>query len=120
VAVGTGLAWTNAALALGLELAALGVLAVGGWRLGGDSALRVVLAVALPLVAAVLWGAFAAPHAAVDSTVGRLAVQAGVFGGAAAVLAAAVGPRWGAGFLALVVANLLLAVVLPPVGTSSA
>jgi hypothetical protein len=118
--MGTGLAWTNAALAFLLELAALGVLAWGGWRLGGDGAVRVALAIALPVLAAVLWGAFAAPHAAVDSAAGRLVVQAVVFGGAAAVLAWAASPRWGAGFLALVVANLVLAVVLPQVGTSAA
>ena len=113
-------AWTNAALSFLLELAALGVLAWGGWRLGGDGVLRGVLAVALPVAAAVLWAWFASPQATHPSTAGRLVVQAGVFGGAAVVLAWAASPRWGAGFLAVVAANLVLAVVLPQVGTAPA
>ncbi len=118
--MGTGLAWANATLAFLLELAALGLLAWGGWRLGGDGVVRVGLAVVLPVVAAVLWGAFAAPQAAYPSTGGRLAVQIVVLGGAAAALAWAASPRWGAGFAALAVANLLLAVVLPDVGNAAA
>jgi hypothetical protein len=114
------MAWANAALAFLIELTALGVLAWGGWRSGGDGALRVVLALALPAVAAVLWGLFAAPHATVASAGGRLAVQVLVFGGAALVLAWAASPRWGAAFAALVVVNLVLAVLLPAVETSAA
>jgi hypothetical protein len=114
------MAWANAALAFLLELAALGVLAWGGWRLGGDGALRGVLAVALPALAALLWGLFAAPHATVASTPGRLVVQVLVFGGAASVLAWAASPRWGVAFATLVVANLVLAVLLPAVETSAA
>jgi uncharacterized protein DUF2568 len=110
-----GTAWANATLAFLLELAALAVLAWGGWRLGGDGALRVVLAVGLPAAAAVLWGLFAAPHATYATTPGRLATQLVVFGGAAVVLAWAASPRWGAGFVALVVANLVLAALLPTV-----
>jgi ABC-type glucose/galactose transport system permease subunit len=86
----TGTAWANATLAFLLELAALALLAWGGWRLGGGAgALRGVLAVGLPVAAAVLWGLFA--------------------WGAS--------PRWGAGFAALVAANLVLAVLLPVVET---
>ena len=73
--MGTGLAWTNATVAFGLELAALAVLGRGGWQLGGPPAVRIVLAVVLPIVAAVLWSLFAAPRAA-PSAAGRLAVQA--------------------------------------------
>ena len=80
---------------------------------------RVLLAVALPAVAAVLWGLHAAPRAAHPSPGGRLAVQALVFGTAAGLLAWAAAPRWGAAFAALVAVNLLTAVVLPPVGTAT-
>lgn len=114
-----GLAWTNAAVAFALELAALAVLAWGGWRLGGDGVLRIGLAVALPVAAALLWALVAAPHATYPSTAGRLVVQAAVFGGAAAVLAEAAAPRWAAGFLVLVVANLVLAAVLPQVAAAA-
>jgi hypothetical protein len=115
--MGTGLAWANAALAFLLELAALGVLAWGGWRLGGDGVLRVLLAVSLPVLAAVLWGAFAAPQGD-PSTAGRIAVQVLVFGAAALVLAWAASPRWGAGWAAVVAANLVLAALLPAVETA--
>ncbi len=53
----------NLALAFLLELAALVALAVWGWHIGPSTALRVLLAIALPLIAAVLWGMFAAPRA---------------------------------------------------------
>jgi uncharacterized protein DUF2568 len=109
----TAIAWGNATVAFLLELTALAALAWGGWRLGGDGVARVLLAGALPVVAAVLWGLFAAPHATYPSAGGRLAVQVLVLGGAALVLAWAASPRWGAGFAVLVVANLLLAVLLP-------
>ncbi|WP_448615223.1 YrdB family protein [Modestobacter sp. URMC 112] len=115
-----GVAWVNAGLAFLLELVALGVLAWGGWRLGGDGVLRVVLAVGLPVAAAVLWAVFAAPHATVPSTAGRLAVQVAVLGGAALVLAVGLSPRWGGGLAALVAVNLVLAALLPTVGTTPA
>jgi hypothetical protein len=115
--MGTGLAWANATLAFLLELAALDVLAWGGWRLGGDGVLRVLPAVALPALAAVLWGVFAAPQAD-PSTAGRLAVQVVVLGGAALVLGWAASPQWAAGWVAVVAANLVLATLLPAVGTA--
>lgn len=113
--MGTGLAWANAILAFLLELAALGVLAWGGWRLGGDGVLRVLLAGSLPVIAAVAWGAFAAPQAG-PSTAGRLAVQVLVFGGAALVLGWAAPPPWAAGWVAVVAADLVLAALPPPWG----
>jgi hypothetical protein len=113
--MGTGLAWTNATVAFGLELAALAVLGRGGWQLGGSTAVRLLLAVGLPVVAAVLWSLFAAPRAVVASTAGRLAVQALVFGTAAGLLAWAATPRWGAAFAAVVAVNLVAAAALPPI-----
>jgi hypothetical protein len=115
----TGLAWANATVAFGLELVALAVLGWGGWQVTGPVAVRVLLAVALPVVAAVLWSLFAAPRAVFPTAAGRLAVQALVFGTAAGLLAWAAAPRWGAAFAALVAVNLLAAVVLPPVGTAT-
>jgi uncharacterized protein DUF2568 len=117
--MGNGLAWLNATVAFGLELAALAVLGWAGWHVDGPVALRVLLAVALPAVAAVLWGLHAAPRAAHPSPGGRLAVQALVFGAAAVLLAWAAAPRWGAAFAALVAVNLLAAAALPSVGTAT-
>jgi hypothetical protein len=116
----TRLAWANATLAFGLELGALAVLGWGGWQLGGSTPLRVLLVVALPVAAGVLWSVFAAPRAVVPSAAGRLAVQVLVFGAAAVLLAWAAAPLGGAAFAALVAVNLGAAAVLPSVGTPSA
>ena len=118
--MGIALAWVNATVAFGLELAALAVLGRGGWQLGGSTALRAVLAIALPAVAAVLWSLFAAPRAQFPSGAGRLAVQALVFGAAAVLLAWAAGPRWGAVFAAAVAVNLVAAALLPSVESHAA
>jgi hypothetical protein len=80
----------------------------------------VLLAVALPTVAAVLWALFAAPKAIFSPGVGRLAVQALVFGAAAVLLAWAASPRWGAAFAAAVAVNLVAAAALPAVESSTA
>ena len=117
--MGTGLAWANATVAFGLELTALAVLGWAGWRVDGPVAVRVLLAVALPAVAAVSWGLFAAPRAVFPTAGGRLAAQALVFGAAAVLLAWAAAPRWGAAFAALVAVNLLAAAALPSVETST-
>jgi len=118
--MGIGLAWVNATLAFALELAALALLGWGGWLLGGPVAARVLLAMLLPTAAAVLWSLFAAPRAVHPSGAGRLAVQALVFGSAAVLLAWAASPRWGAGFAAVVVVNLLAAAALPSVDSATA
>ena len=118
--MGTRPAWVNATVAFALELAALAVLGWGGWQLSGPVAVRAALAVTLPVVAAVLWGLFAAPRAAHPSTAGRLVVQALVFGAAAVLLAWGASPRWGAAFAAVVAVDLLAAAVLPSVESPAA
>jgi hypothetical protein len=50
----------NLALRFALELAAVIGFGYAGWRLA-DGALAVVLAIALPLAAATVWGVFAVP-----------------------------------------------------------
>ncbi len=92
------------------ELAALGVLAAWGWRTGSGAG-RWLLAAGLPVVAAVLWGAFAAPRARFDVPAARVAVQIGVLGGAVVALAVLGHPAWAA---ALAVASFLGAVVARP------
>jgi hypothetical protein len=67
------------------ELAALAALAVWGWSAVDSTVWRLVLAVAAPAVAAVLWGVFAAPRAPVRVPVLSVLVKVLVFG--AAVLA---------------------------------
>ena len=50
----------NLAVRFVLELAALFILGLWGWRQGGGG-WRIVIAVGIPLVAAALWGTFAVP-----------------------------------------------------------
>ena len=77
--------WFWLTVAFLAELAALAALASWGWSTGGSTAGRVVLAVAAPAVAAVLWGVFAAPRAPVRVPALTVLVKVVVFG--AAVLA---------------------------------
>jgi hypothetical protein len=51
----------NLAIRFVLELSALLAMGVWGWQ-QSEGRLRFVLAVGMPLIAAVLWGVFAVPH----------------------------------------------------------
>jgi len=51
----------NLGLRFLLELAALFVMGFWGWQVGGESLLRFVFALAVPLAAAALWGTFRVP-----------------------------------------------------------
>jgi hypothetical protein len=77
----------NLGLRFLLELCALAALAYGGWRLPGPVWLRVLLAIALPLLAAVIWARWVAPkasHPIPDPQ--RLIPEWIVFGGATVAL----------------------------------
>ena len=79
----------NDALRFLLELAALAGLAIWGWGTG-PTGVNVVLAVAAPLAAAALWGAFVAPRAPRHpGDPWRLLLEAAVFGAGALAFAAA-------------------------------
>ena len=74
--------YLNAFLRVALELTALVALAIWGWRTGG-----IALAIGLPLLATILWGAFATPRSPWYLPLGgRLAVEALIFGGATVAL----------------------------------
>jgi uncharacterized protein DUF2568 len=78
----------NLGLRFLLELVALAALAYGGWHLPGPVWLRVLLTVALPLLAALVWGRWVAPrapHPLPDPQ--RLIPEWVVFGGATVALA---------------------------------
>lgn len=76
--------YLNAALRFGLEVTALIVLAVWGWR-SGSGFTAVLLAAGAPLLAALLWGTLVAPRARWFLPLpGRLAVEVLVFGSAIA------------------------------------
>jgi hypothetical protein len=55
--------WSNLGLAFVVELVALGIFAFWRWRTGGSTPVRLLLAVGLPLLTAIIWGFFAAPTA---------------------------------------------------------
>jgi hypothetical protein len=76
-----------------LELSALFILGLWGWH-RRDDGFRIVVALAIPLVAAALWGTFAVPHdpsrsgsapVPVSGPI-RLALELGFFGGATLAL----------------------------------
>lgn len=99
----------NLAVRFLLEVCALAALAYGGWHAGGPVWLRVVLAVALPLAAAIIWGRWVAPkasHPMKDPQ--RLLPEWVVFGGATLALALTVHPILAALLAVLAAGNRLL------------
>ncbi|MCC9311314.1 YrdB family protein [Kitasatospora sp. RB6PN24] len=104
-------AWyANEGLAFLLELAALAWLAWWGWTVGPGLVGRLLLGLGSPVLAAVLWGRYASPRAAVRLPLpGVLAVKAVVFLGAAAALGAVAGRLSGVGFAVLCAANIAFA-----------
>ena len=76
----------NLGLAFLVELIALGVFAWWGALTGGSFPAKLALGIGTPLVAAVLWGLFAAPQATFQVTVLAWATKLLVFGGAAVAL----------------------------------
>ena len=89
-----------------LELALLTGLAIGGWALPGAGWARVLLALALPVAAAVVWGLLVSPKAKFAAPLPlRLTVEVLLFGSAALVL-------WLAGLTAFAVVLLVLEAVV--------
>lgn len=100
---------TNLGLRFLLELAALAALGWWGWRHGPNVPLKVVLAAGAPLVAAVVWGLFAAPKAAIPVPgVAQVAVQVAVFAAATLALLANGAPRLAVAFAVVAIANAAL------------
>ncbi|GAB2827644.1 hypothetical protein GCM10022221_27390 [Actinocorallia aurea] len=110
--MGRAFFWANAGLAFVLEVAALVLLARWGFTRDGGWALRVLLGVGAPVVAAVVWGLFAAPRAVYRIPVpGVLAVKAAVFLSAALAVDALHGATAAVVFTAVVVANTAIVTV---------
>jgi hypothetical protein len=98
----------NLGLRFALELAALAALAYGGWHIPGPVWLRILLAVALPLLAAAIWARWVAPkatHPVADPQ--RLLPEWLVFGGATVALGATGHPILAALLAVLAAANRL-------------
>jgi hypothetical protein len=112
-----GQAWNWAWLTVAFlsELAALAALAVWGWSLAGSTALRLVAAIGAPLLAAVLWGVFAAPRAPVQVQALTVLVKIAVFGSAVLALVATGHPGLAA---PLAIAAVLSTVLSAPPGNA--
>ncbi|MER6925906.1 YrdB family protein [Streptomyces spiralis] len=100
----------NEALAFLLELAALGFLSWWGFGAGHQGALRILLGVGTPLLAAVVWALFAAPRARLRPRLPLvLVVKALVFGAGAAALYGAGHPVAAGAVAVVTVANTAVA-----------
>lgn len=98
----------NLALAFGLELCALAALGYWGTHTGGGPLAKTALGIGAPLLAAVLWGLFAAPKAAISVPPVKFAVEVLVFGSATMALYAAGHRALAAALAILVVGNSIL------------
>ena len=95
-----------------LELFALGALGYWGFASGESSLAKVLLGIGAPVLAAVVWGLFVSPKAAVPLDMPlRLLPEALVFGSAAAALLATEHPALTVGFAVVAVANRLLVIL---------
>ncbi|HET8616314.1 MAG TPA: YrdB family protein [Actinomycetales bacterium] len=103
----------NDAVAFLVEVAVVGLLAVAGFRYDGSSVGAVALGVGLPAAAVVLWGAFAAPRARVQSGLLRLLVKLVVLGAGVVAGFVVLPAAWATVFAVVVAANLLLMYVGP-------
>ncbi len=103
----------NDAVAFFVEVGVLVLLAVAGWRSTVGTVLSVTLAIALPTVAAVLWGLFAAPRARVQSPGLRLATKLVVLGAGVVAGFAVLPSPWDRVVGVVVALNLLLMYVGP-------
>ncbi|HET7350439.1 MAG TPA: YrdB family protein [Marmoricola sp.] len=98
----------NDLVAFLVEVAALVLLGVAGWQLGGPTFLQVLLALALPGAAAALWGLFAAPRARVRSRPLELATKTVVLGAGVAAGFLVLPLPWAVAFALVVVVNTVL------------
>lgn len=103
------LRWANLTLAFVLELCALVALGYWGFWAGGGLLAKAALGIGAPILAAVMWGIFAAPRAPVSVPLAGLVVQLAVFGSAAIALYATGYRRLSFLFILLTFANGILA-----------
>lgn len=108
------MAMANLGLRFLLELSALGALGYWGFTLPFGWLGRIGLGIGAPVIAALIWGAFVSPKAAVPLPgEWRLVPEVLVFGAAAAALYAAGKPALAATFVVLAVISRILLMLLP-------
>lgn len=98
-----------------LELCALAAFSYWGATTGGSTAVRILLAIAAPIVTAIVWGSFGAPRAPFHlGGTARLLFELAFFAAAGAAFAIAWSVVAGVVFTLVVVLNLTLLHVLRP------
>jgi Protein of unknown function (DUF2568) len=103
----------NLALRFLLELAMLGAFCAWGFANGSDPVGKTLLGLGAPVLAAVLWGTFLSPRAAVRlPTAARVALELLLFGAAVAALTDAGRPGLAVALGVLVLVNEVLIWVL--------
>lgn len=103
----------NDVVAFFVELGVFALLAWAGWRASPDRLLKILLGVGVPVLAAVLWGLFAAPFAVFQSEPLRLLTKLLVLGSGSAAGFILLRRPWAVGFAVVVATNLLLMYVGP-------
>lgn len=103
----------NDAVAFFVEVAALVLIGMWGWRLGTGATTKVLGAVATTGVAVVLWGLFAAPKARFDRSALRLLTKVVVLGAAVLVSFTLLSVPWALAFTVTAVVNTMLLYVGP-------
>ena len=103
--MGQAFHWANLALAFLLELCALAALGYWGVWVGSGPVTKTALGIGAPLLAAILWGVFAAPRAPVSVPLVGLGVKLIVFGSAVVALYATGHRTLAIVFAVIVVAN---------------
>ena len=103
----------NDVVAFFVELAALALIGLWGYRAGGPVWARALLGIGLPLLAAALWGLFAAPRAQFRGRGVTFVVKVIVLGAAALAGFTILPLVWAVVFAVLVALNLVLMYVGP-------
>ncbi len=99
----------NLAVRFMLELCALAALGYWGFVSGGNLIAKVALGIGAPILAAVVWGLFVAPKAAIPLSMPlRLLPEAAVFGAAFVALYGTGHPRLAFAFLLVAIVNRIL------------
>jgi hypothetical protein len=103
----------NDVVAFLVEIAVLILLAWAGAQVDGPTVVRVALAVALPVGAAVLWGLFAAPRAPIRSVPLQRATMVLFLGAGVAAGYLVLPGAWAVAFMVVVLVNTALMFVGP-------
>ncbi len=99
----------NIALRFMLELCVLGIVGYWGFRIGEIPVVKIILAIILPIVVAVIWGLFGAPHAEWEVRgILNVLLEISVFGVGVAALYHLKHPLLASGLATVIIVNRIL------------